>query len=251
MIFVFPMAGDSRRFAEAGFVTPKFLLAAHGGALFDHAVGSFAAYFKQDRFLFIVRGRAAADYVVERCSRFSILRAEVVDLGKPTLGQADTVRLGIDAAKISDQEPMIVFNIDTFRPGYRKPDFVNDPDCAGYVEVFRGSGEGWSFAAPSESHPDQAVSVLEKRRISPLCCTGLYYFRSAGEFRWAFAHPPEPASAAERRERYVAPLYNALIGIGERINIVEIDKSDVIFCGTPNEYEETLASEEIGHRLRQ
>lgn len=251
MIFVFPMAGESRRFAEAGFVIPKYFLAAHGGALFDHAVGSFAAYFRQDRFLFIVRDCAAAAYVIDRCSCLGIVYVEVVNLGESTRGQADTVRRGIEAAKILDQESIIVFNIDTFRPGYRKPDYVADPGCAGYVEVFRGAGEGWSFAAPIEGRPDQAARVVEKRRISPFCCTGLYYFRSAGEFRWAYANPPEPASAAEGRERYVAPLYNTLIGAGERINISEIDRRDVIFCGTPSEYAETLASEEIGHRLRQ
>jgi hypothetical protein len=251
MIFVFPMAGDSRRFSEAGFAPPKFLLAAHGASLFDHAVGSFESYFGQDHFLFIVRDRSASAYVAGRCSGLGIVRAEVVDLGEPTLGQADTVRRGIEAAAVPDQEPMIVFNIDTFRPGYRKPNFVDDPDCAGYVEVFRGSGEGWSFAAPIEGRPDRAACLVEKRRISSLCCTGLYYFRSAGEFRWAYANPPEPASAAEQRERYVAPLYNALIAAGHRINLAEIARGDVIFCGTPSEYAETLVSEEIGRRLRQ
>ena len=62
--------------------------------------------------------------------------------------------------------------------------------------------------------------------------------------------PPKPASEAERRERYVAPLYNALIGRGDRIALELIDASDVVFCGTPPEYEHVLASEEIGRRLR-
>ncbi len=48
----------------------------------------------------------------------------------------------------------------------------------------------------------------------------------------------------------MAPLYNALIGRGDRIVLELIDAPDVVFCGKPSEYEHVLASEEIGRRLR-
>ena len=37
-------------------------------------------------------------------------------------------------------------------------------------------------------------------------------------------------------ERYVAPLYNCMIKDGKKIKVNLIDKSEVIFCGTPEEY---------------
>jgi dTDP-glucose pyrophosphorylase len=92
--------------------------------------------------------------------------------------------------------------------------------------------------------------VAEKLAISDLCCTGLYYFRRVGDFRWAYRHPASPLSPAEQQECYVAPLYNALIASGERIAFTEIASSQIVFCGTPQQYEEAAASEEISRRLR-
>jgi hypothetical protein len=94
------------------------------------------------------------------------------------------------------------------------------------------------------------VRVAEQLPISDLCSTGLYYFRRAGDFRWAYRNPPPAQSPAESCERYVAPLYNALIGRGDRIGFELIRADQVIFCGTPEQYEQVLGSEEIRHQLR-
>lgn len=249
-MFVIPMAGESRRFKEAGFERPKYRLDAHGSPLFDHAVKSFAHYFKSDLFVFVLRGEEEAAFVQERCLQLGIEHASLVTLSRPTSGQAETVLLGLEAAGVDDHESIAIFNIDTFRPGYRKPPQVDDPACAGYLEVFKGSGAGWSFVAPDPSRSGRAAQVAEKKPISDLCCTGLYHFRRAGDFRWAYSNPAAPKSEAEARERYVAPLYNPLIDCGFQIAWQLIDSSDVIFCGTPAEYAEVLSSDSIARRLR-
>ena len=249
-MFVIPMAGESRRFREAGFSEPKFRLAAHGAPVFDHALNSFAAYFRSDTFLFVLRDAEAEDFVRARCAALGIAHPLVIRLPRPTAGQAETVQLGLDLAGIDDDESIAIFNIDTFRPGYRKPPQVSDPNCAGYLEVFRGAGEGWSFVATDPVRAGRVAEVAEKKPISDLCCTGLYHFRRAGDFRWAYRNPAPPKSEAERRERYVAPLYNPLIACGFAIGLQMIDSSEVIFCGTPEEYAWVLASGAIGRRLR-
>jgi MobA-like NTP transferase domain len=250
VIFVFPMAGESRRFSEAGYLQPKFRLPVHGAPLFDHAVASFRAYFHTDLFLFITRGRDNEDFVTERCEALGVKNFILSPLEAPTAGQAESVFLGLRKAGIADHTAIIVFNIDTFRPGYRQPAVVADPAYAGYLEVFRGSGDGWSFVVADPHLPNQVSSVAEKLAVSDLCCTGLYYFRRAGDFRWAFVNPPLPRSAAETRERFVAPLYNALIARGDRIGIQRIDPGEAIFCGTPEQYDAVIASQEAGRRLR-
>jgi hypothetical protein len=242
------MAGESRRFAEVGYLQQKFRLRAHGAPLFDHAVRSFSACFRTDSFLFVVRDGDAADFVAERCEALGVGRLAIVTLGAPTSGQAETVLLGLDKAGVPDDEAVTVFNIDTFRPGYVMPGL--DPAYAGYLEVFRGTGKGWSFVAPDPRKAGDVLGVAEKLPISELCCTGLYHFRRAGDFRWAYLNPEPPRSSAERQERYVAPLYNALIARGDRIGMQLIDPGDVIFCGTPEQYEEAIVSEDIARRLR-
>ena len=249
-MFVIPMAGESRRFREAGFAQPKFRLDAHGAPVFDHAVNSFAAYFHSDTFLFVLRDAEAEAFVRARCAALGIVHALFVRLHRATVGQAETVLLGLDLAGIGDDESIAIFNIDTFRPGYRKPPHVSDPYCAGYLEVFRGAGEGWSFVATEPFRAGRVAEVAEKKPISNLCCTGLYHFRRAGDFRWAYRNPAPPKSEAERRERYVAPLYNPLIACGFAIGLQMIDRSEVIFCGTPEDYAQVVASDEIGRRLQ-
>jgi molybdopterin-guanine dinucleotide biosynthesis protein A len=51
-MFVIAMAGESRRFREAGY-GDKYRLPLNGVPLFDHAVGSFSHYFASAEFLFV------------------------------------------------------------------------------------------------------------------------------------------------------------------------------------------------------
>ena len=63
-MIVIPMAGASRRFAEAGHDRPKYMLPARGHSLFHHAVASFRALFASESFLFIARDIAGtADFI--------------------------------------------------------------------------------------------------------------------------------------------------------------------------------------------
>lgn len=244
LIFVIPMAGRSRRFQDAGYSVPKFQLILHGCPLFDHAVRSFAAYFGTHRFLFVVR-RPALEFVQTRCRTLGIRDAAIVPVDRETSGQAETVLRGLDGAAVGDDDSLTIFNIDTFRPGYSLP----RARCDGFIEVFDGRGRNWSFVAPDPARPFSVAETAEKRPISNLCCTGIYQFARAAEYRWAYSHPTPPTNKAELQERYVAPLYNGLIARGLDIKYGVIGRNDVIFCGTPEEYQECKNSAEIGRRL--
>ena len=227
---VIPMAGLSRRFSEAGYTLPKYMLDLHGRSVFAHAVGSFAAYFETAPFLFVARDVGATpDFIAAECATLGIANAHVHLLDAPTAGQAETVELGV--ADLPADAAITVFNIDTFRPGFRYPDF---PDSAGYLEVFRGSGANWSYVRPAPGPEPLVLETAEKRPISNLCCTGLYHFAKAGQFRDALAKERVKPSAAEL---YVAPLFNDLIATGLRVHHQVVDAKDVVFCGVPAEYE--------------
>jgi dTDP-glucose pyrophosphorylase len=86
---------------------------------------------------------------------------------------------------------------------------------------------------PAPGPEPWALETAEKKPISDLCCTGLYHFARAADFRGALA---AERAAPQARELYVAPLYNHLIGQGARIGWRLIEPSEVVFCGTPAEY---------------
>lgn len=231
-MIVIPMAGRSQRFFDAGYDRAKYELPLQGRSVFAHAVGSFEAVLGEAGLL-VIAAREAEAFVRAECAAMGIAGLRLALLDAPTRGQAETVELGLAQAGVGDGEPITIFNIDTFRPGFRWPGAPLD-GMDGWLEVFRGSGANWSYVRPADGPEPLALETTEKRPISDLCCTGLYHFARAGDFRAALA---EEHHAPQAPELYVAPLYNALIRRGARIGYSLIERQQVVFCGVPAEYE--------------
>ncbi|QCO55510.1 capsular biosynthesis protein [Pseudorhodobacter turbinis] len=246
-MFVFPMAGLSSRFTKAGYKKPKYMLDAGGMTLFEHSIAGFSAYFKTEPFLFIsLKGVVDPTFIREKCRRQGLPDDHIIiaELDAPTDGQATTVASGLADIGVAEAEPLTIFNIDTIYSSFQHPVLPDAPDVAGYLDVFEGPGEHWSFVRPQ--HPDEqfgrAVEVTEKRRISNLCSTGLYHFRSAGLFQQEFAAIRDvPASDLQGNERYIAPFYDRMIKNGKQVFYRVIDPQSVQFSGTPDEYAQFVA----------
>ena len=96
------------------------MLEAHGKSLFHWAILSFKKYFKTQSFLFICRNIFdTKNFVKKRCLELGIVNFNIIVLENETLGQAHTVLLGLKEAPPSNNEPLLIFNIDTFRLGYK------------------------------------------------------------------------------------------------------------------------------------
>ncbi|WP_111735710.1 capsular biosynthesis protein [Roseovarius amoyensis] len=233
-MIVFPMAGLSRRFTDVGYDVPKFQLPLWGGHVFDYAVASFASSFERTPFLFIYRETGGVRAFIEaRTAVLGIKNVRFSQLGFATAGQAETVELGLDAAEVSYNTPLTIFNIDTFRRPERSP-FPLTSKLSGWLEVFHGEGENWSFVKPAGDGSGLVTETAEKVAISDLCSDGLYHFATAALFREALAAERAAPSAAEL---YIAPIYNHLIANGHPVGYGEIATQDLVFCGIPTEYE--------------
>jgi len=240
-MIVIPMAGLSRRFTQVGYETPKYMLPLRGRSLFSWALASFEAYFNRLRFLFI--GRDVADteaFIARECLSLGLADARTVMLDTPTAGQAKTVEIGLNQTEVGDETAVTIFNIDTFRPGFRFPKEAWMAHSAGYLEVFHGGGANCSFVRPAAGPEPLALETAEKRPISDLSCSGLYHFTRAGDFRRALGVEQEHQSMGEL---YVAPIYNHLIAAGLPVHYHVVPKEVVVFCGVPSEYEALLAEE--------
>ncbi|MGJ7602807.1 glycosyltransferase family 2 protein [Variovorax sp. LT1R20] len=234
-MFVIPMVGKSRRFTEAGYALPKYRLPLHGQTVFFHVVKSFERYFEDDLFLFVVRrDHDIAGFLEQELKNLGVKEFRIVEIEGDTLGQADTVHQGL--RQMPGDDALYVFNIDTIRPGFRKSPWA--ADAQGYLEVFEGEGEHWSFVEPGPGHA--VLRTTEKERISNLCSDGLYHFTDARVFNEAFEHQRANRSMT-RGEYYIAPCYNVLIEKGGRVAYELINRSEIVFCGTPQEYEEAAA----------
>lgn len=234
-MFLITMAGLSSRFFKAGYSRPKYQLDIEGRTAFALSVLSFARYFKTDLFLFVVRDiYGTPDFVQQEATSLGISNFKIVVLEQETRGQAETAYLAVNQEPI--EEPIFIFNIDTFRNNYIKPEFIDE--CEGYLEVFEGEGTHWSFVLPGEKHT--VLQTSEKQRISNLCSDGLYYFRTRELFCSAYVDALSNEKLVNG-EIYIAPLYNFLIDSGHTIKYESIRISDIDFCGTPEEYELLLS----------
>lgn len=241
-MIVIPMAGLSSRFSQAGYDIPKFMLSAKERTLFAHSVMSFEKYFDSESFLFItLEEHGAKEFIENECSSLGLINYQIVSLKKPTAGQAETVYLGIKCLEVQVDEPLLIFNIDTFRPDFSLPDEFDLSKVDGYLETFVGEGANWSNVVPKDLSGYKVKATSEKQQASEFCCTGLYYWRSFKRFKDIYEkYSTVDSSDVQGGEYYIAPMYNDLIASGGDVRFSVIDRKNVIFCGTPAEYEQFL-----------
>tara|TARA_E500000331_G_scaffold123539_1_gene121040 strand:+ start:5797 stop:6513 length:717 start_codon:yes stop_codon:yes gene_type:complete len=227
---IIPMAGTSSRFKESGFTLPKYMLYKKNKSLFNLSVSSFKKYFDQETFIFICRDIFNTPlFIDEECKLLGIKFYEIIMIDEITSGQAETVKMGIEKSSITKSDSILIFNIDTIRKDINLKEnlLVND----GFIEVFKGYGDNWSYAKTQSKNSLKVVEVAEKKKISNYCSTGLYYFKNVADFLNSYDN-----SKFDLKEKYVAPLYNFLISNNKSIIVDVIDKSDVVFSGIPAEY---------------
>lgn len=238
-MIVIPMAGLSSRFFKAGYSVPKYqLMLPNGQTMFDWAVTSFEHYFKSDHFVFILRDvYGTKSFVEDRLKALGIFNFTIVILEEETRGQAETVYLGLKQLSndITLGAELFIFNIDSRRIDFKKSSVIEDQDVMGYLEVFKGEGDHWSFIKLNDD--GKVVLTTEKDRVSDLCSNGLYFFRSIALFEEIFQRECQKApQELAGGELYIAPLYNQLLENGQVVDYELIDCSEIEFCGTPDEY---------------
>lgn len=236
-MIVIPMLGRSSRFFRAGYSLPKYELPIGGETVFDYVIRSFEPYFETDEFFFGVREDFHAyEFVSQKLKERGISEFQIFEFDRETEGQASSVWEILKLSEVLSEKPeaeLLVFNADTFLTRFQ----IEPPELAGdgYLEVFRGEGDHWSFVKPT-GDGNRVLRTAEKLRISDLCSNGLYYFRSVEIYGRGYE---ELVRTDDRTngEFYIAPMYNHLIRLGMDIRYKLVQEDDSVFCGTPAEYE--------------
>lgn len=232
------MAGKSSRFFKAGYKKPKYELPlGPRSCVFNEAIKSFKSYFESDLFLFITRdGPKVKGFVEKQCKELGIKKYEIISLKDETSGQAETVLLGLNKSKFTNHnDEVYIFNIDSIRINFKKPSRAFLDNIGGYLEVFKGKGNHWSFALAKENN--LVSKTTEKIRISDLCSNGLYYFSSANLFVETFY---DFEDINNYNEFFIAPMYNIMIEKNLKVKYKLVKNSDTLFSGVPSEYESLL-----------
>lgn len=229
---IITMAGESRRFREAGHTQPKYRLSVHDRTLFSWSIESLRNFIEAGWKLCFV-GRAADEsleaFIQQELRAFKAPSFALVQLEHPTDGQASTA---MQAAPFVDaSESCAIYNIDTYvDPQHlQAKNFTGD----GWIPCFPGDGDGWSFVVVDKS--GNVSEVREKVRVSPHCTVGFYGFGSFQLFADAYTKGTSATGGAELKERYIAPLYNVLIQNGLTVKNYCLPRQAVTPLGTPVE----------------
>jgi NDP-sugar pyrophosphorylase family protein len=234
-MIVIPMAGKSSRFFNEGYTLPKYMLnLGDSSTVFEESLKSFKNYFKTDLFVFLCRSEESIiDFITIKCTKLGISNFKIIPVAFETDGQADTVNIGLKKLESHYlNENFYIYNIDSVRIDFTKPKTAFLKETDGYLEVFKGKGEHWSFIEPGIEN--QIVRTTEKIRISEYCSNGLYYFSSLEIYFKTF---DEYRNKNLNKELYIAPMYNILINQSRSVKYLLISKEATIFLGTPVEYE--------------
>lgn len=238
-MIVFPMMGMSQRFKDAGYMVPKYRLKIKDHSMFYTVVSSFREFFEREKFLFIIRYEEQ-DFIINEIKKLGLKYPLIKYISEPTLGQADTVYKGVEKLYQYNNDRLIIFNIDTIRHNFSIPPHVlNNYD--GFLEVFITNGNNWSFIKPEFQYLPigKVLKTAEKERISSLCSTGLYGFKTIELYKKYFKKAVQ-LGIKKNNEYYIAPIYNLLINDGYKIGYYRIDNNDVSLVGTPLEYSELI-----------
>ncbi|MFT4622155.1 MAG: dTDP-glucose pyrophosphorylase [Myxococcota bacterium] len=226
------MAGLYRRFREAGYTTPKYLLPVRGEPILAWIVRELAP-----RRLVLVANRRDQGHEQAIRSALALGGVPGADLHfvGDTSGQAETAAIGARRAlALGFDGPMAFHNVDTVLLGRDLAAIGAVLGLAqGYIDVFDNDSPAYSYVAVDG---DRVTRIVEKQVISRHATTGLYGFRSP-----AYYLARQAATAHRSRgEFYVSDVYKAMLEDGEQIQVGR-GAGGAVVLGTPAEYEAYVA----------
>ena len=225
------MAGEGRRFREAGYELPKMLIEAKGKTLLEWSVDSLPLELCS-RLIFVGQQNHEDEFQLSKKvvaiygDKVKSLHFKFID--KLTRGQSETACLAKHL--IDPSQSLLIFNIDTQFSSSSLPRNLLRKNIDGVLGAFYSEEPRFSFAALNDK--GFVAKTAEKEVISSNALTGLYHFTYPEDFfeaaESAFAH-----NETTKGEFYIAPLYNHLIKKGRRLIVDVADEVNIL--GTPEE----------------
>ena len=201
---VIPMAGLGSRFVNVGYKLPKPLIDVNGNPMIKVVVENINL---NAHYIFIAMKEHAEQYELEKiikeitCNNYTIRTIDEL-----TEGSACTVLKVRDL--IDNDNPMMLANSDQYLEWDPYEFLVNSCGADGVISCFEADHPKWSYAKVDGS--GNVTEVAEKKVISNLATTGLYYFAKGSQFVRC-ADSMISKNIRTNNEFYNCPIYNEVI----------------------------------------
>ncbi|AGE55899.1 hypothetical protein ATCVMO0605SPH_198R [Acanthocystis turfacea Chlorella virus MO0605SPH] len=225
---VIPMAGLGTRFANVGYTLPKPLIDVNGKPMIQVVVENLNI---NAHYIFIAMKKHIEQYDIEQtikeitCGNYTICTVEEL-----TEGAACTVLKARDS--IDNDSPILLANSDQYLEWNAYEFLVATQDVDGLIQCFESDHPKWSYAKIDGD--GKVTEVAEKKVISNLATTGLYYFAKGSQFVRC-ADSMIMKNIRTNNEFYNCPIYNEAILEGAVVKTLGCAKMWGI--GTPEDLE--------------
>jgi len=237
-INMIPLAGQGKRFLEAGYKVPKPLITIDAKPMILQAATSLPG---AERHIFVCMAEHLASFPLEAEIRREYPNAKIVQINKLTKGQACTCEIGLDG---EDTESALLIGacdngmqwdaeeyqsllddkkVDAIVWSFRRhPSSERNPQMYGWIKV--------------DKH-NNVLGVSVKKQISDdpyndHAIVGTFYFRKARYFIDALSQMYQK-NITVNSEFYVDSCINELICMGLKVKVFEV--TDYICWGTPDD----------------
>tara|TARA_Y100001933_G_C18930327_1_gene535055 strand:- start:129 stop:875 length:747 start_codon:yes stop_codon:yes gene_type:complete len=231
MLLLITAAGEGSRFRLKNIKTPKPLIRVKERTLLEHTLDSFN-FIDGDQLIIAVQRAHEVPYQLDDQLKHALPQIDLKWIELETLlpGQLYTAVTALELSQPEQNQPLIIHNCDT---GFHwKNDLLPEDEAYGSMAVFQAEGDHWSFGQPDPLHPNRAIAIAEKKRISNLASIGLYGFKSI-ELFLNDANKQLLHGETVKGEHYVAPLLQQAINQGKVVQLPRVD--GVRTYGTPKE----------------
>jgi dTDP-glucose pyrophosphorylase len=215
---VIPMAGRGSRFANAGYNQPKPLIPVHGIPMIRLVIENIRPA-RDHRFVFICQNAHLREFGLANLLQEWAPGAEIIGLNEITEGAACTVLLA--RTFIDSADPLMIANSDQYVDAdidaYLSGQDIRGLD--GLIMTMPADDPKWSFVGIDGRK--LVTRVVEKEVISNIATVGIYNFTRGADYVRA-ADAMIAKNLRVNNEFYVAPVYNELIGEGQRIGFYDI-----------------------------
>ena len=233
---VITMGGIGKRFLDAGYSIPKYMIEAKGRTLFEWSLISLDAMKDHvEKYIFVVLKNDKVDveeFITNNCKSLGLKNFSIIVLDSLTDGQATSALMAKEYW--NREEGLLVYNIDTYvEPGEMTFEELHGD---GFIPCFNAPGDHWSFVRLDDT--GKVVEIKEKERISDHCTVGAYYFKTCGLYEQMYKEyyiDLKSEGVGRNKEKYIAPIYDYMISIGKELYISNIPCDKVHVLGTPEE----------------
>ena len=225
---VIPMAGLGSRFANVGYKLPKPLIDVNGKPMIQVVVENMNI---NAHYIFIAMKKHVEEYDIENVVREVTHGNYIIHtIDELTEGSACTVLKVRDI--IDNDNPMMLANSDQYLEWDPYEFLVGTQGVDGLISCFEADHPKWSYAKTDSD--GKVTEVAEKKVISNLATTGLYYFAKGSQFVRC-ADSMIAKNIRTNNEFYNAPIYNEIIKEGGNIGVHMCSKMWGV--GTPEDLE--------------